>query len=196
MQPWRLAPSEQISPEIASHITVHYIQVLRYFGAPERHYWTSDSNEPRATGYSRISLSRISARQRLSSPLVSSVCPFLRRYTASGTREKEGEMRGELRPTYTLSSLPHPSVRTGLLSLLSLSFSLAFLPHIAAMFRRTIETNRLIQSNVRRPRRLSSKDTIGCLYTSRLVALAYSPFLFSPCAVHRTWRTSWASTRA
>lgn len=58
-------------------------------------------------------------------------------------------------------------------------FSISLSP---AMFRRTIETNRLIRSNVRRPRRLSLKDTIG-LFSSPLPWLF---FLFSPFAIHRT----------
>lgn len=49
-------------------------------------------------------------------------------------------------------------------------------------FRRTIETNRLIRSNVRRPRRLSSKDTIDAFSSC-------FPFLsivtLYPFAIHR-----------
>lgn len=88
-------------------------------------------------------------------------------------REKEKERENAmLYVPPTLSYLP--LIQSDLL-LASLS-----LRHFSpmAVFRRTIETNRLIRSNVRRPWRLSSKDTIGRLCLPfRLPVLALSPFL-------------------
>jgi len=105
------------------------------------------------------------SRSRLSNGY-SSVSLLVRRYTTSGIREGERERERErmLHPTYAFLSSVSPCP-VNLPSLLSLSFWRFSLG--GGVFRRTIETNRLIRSNVCRLRRLSSKDTIGHLYLPR-----------------------------
>lgn len=107
--------------------------------------------------------------------LVFSTSPFLHPCTVWYSREIVPPTRASL--LFFFHSNPSPS--------LSVSLS----PR--TMFRRTVETNRLIRSNVRRPRRLSLKDTIDP-FSSPPSSLLSFPF-FSLRDPANWLRTNWTS---